>query len=153
MRSGRGRISLAPEHPFPAGLEDCYAALRWMHEAADELGFASDRLAIAGESGVGGLAAGLSLLARDRGEGARSAQFLLYPMLDDRTGTPAEPDPLPYAGEFVWTRESNRFTWSAVLDDASRGAHVPLIAASPRRGPGPRSAYVDLRGRPGPLRR
>lgn len=137
---------LAPENPYPAGLEDCYAGLRWMHEAADELGFPRDRLAIAGESGGGGLAAGLSLLARDRGELAPSAQFLLYPMLDDRTGTAAEPDPLPYAGEFVWTRESNRFAWGAVLGDASGGADVPVHAAPARSddlaGVAPTSMFV-----------
>ncbi len=92
---------LAPEHPYPAGLDDCYAALRWMHAAAKELNFPSERIAVAGESGGGCLAAGLALLARDRGELSLSAQFLEYPMLDDRTGTTSEPDPMPYAGEFM----------------------------------------------------
>jgi acetyl esterase/lipase len=123
---------LAPEHPYPAGLEDCYVALRWMDEGADELGFRRDRLAVAGESGGGGLAAGLSLLARDRVGVVPSAQFLLYPMLDDRTGTELELDALPYAGEFVWTRESNRFAWSAVLGDAFGSADVPIYAAPAR---------------------
>lgn len=124
---------LAPENPYPAGLEDCYAALAWMHAAADELGLPRDRLASAGESGGGCLAAGLSLLARDRGHPALSAQFLLYPMLDDRTGTSSEVNPMPHTGEFVWTRESNRFAWGAVLDGEPGGADVPAYAA-PARG-------------------
>ena len=123
---------LAPENPYPAGLEDCYAALRWAHAAADELGIPRGRIAVAGESGGGGLAAGLALLARDRGELAVSAQFLEYPMLDDRTGTPAEPDPMPHAGEFVWTRESNRFAWGSVLGDEPGGADSPIYASPGR---------------------
>lgn len=123
---------LAPEHPYPTGLEDCYAALRWMHAAADELGFPRERIAVAGESGGGSLAAGLALLARDRGELSLSAQFLQYPMLDDRTGTTSEPDPMPYAGEFVWTKASNHFAWSAVLGQAPGGPDVPIYAAPGR---------------------
>ena len=120
---------LAPESPYPAGLEDCYAALSWMHGAAAELGFPADRLAVAGESGGGCLAAGLSLLVRDRGRVALTSQFLLYPMLDDRTGTAMEPDPLPHTGEFVWTRDSNRFAWGAVLGTEPGGGGVALPAA------------------------
>lgn len=66
---------------------------------------------MAGESGGGGLAACLSLLARERGAFPVSAQFLLYPMLDDRAGTPAEPDPLPYTGEQVLRQPSLTFLW------------------------------------------
>lgn len=123
---------LAPENPYPAGLEDCYAALRWAHAAADELRIPRERIAVAGESGGGGLAAGLSLLARDRGELTVSAQFLEYPMLDDRTGTPAEPEPLPYAGEFIWTQANNRFAWGCVLGHEPGSADVPIYAAPGR---------------------
>ena len=130
---------LAPEDPYPAGLEDCYAALRWVHAAAEELHIPRERIAVGGESGGGGLAAGLALLARDRGEVSLSAQFLQYPMLDDRTGTPSEPDPLPYAGEFVWTAANNRFAWGAVLGHAPGGPDVPIYAA-----PGRASTLVGL---------
>ena len=123
---------LAPENPYPAGLEDCYAVLRWAHAAADELGIPRGRIAVTGESGGGGLAAALALLARDRGELAVSAQFLEYPMLDDRTGTPAEPDPMPHAGEFVWTKDSNRFAWGSVLGDEPGGADAPIYASPGR---------------------
>lgn len=123
---------LAPEYPYPAALEDCYAALRWMHTVADELHYPRERIAVAGESGGGGLVAGLSLLVRDRTELSLSAQFLMYPMLDDRTGTASEPDPMPYAGEFVWTKVSNHFAWSAVLGQEPGGTDAPLYAAPGR---------------------
>lgn len=123
---------LAPEHPFPAGLEDCYAALRWMRDAASELGVPVDRIILSGESGGGCMAAGLGLLARDRGEVTPVAQVLLYPMLDDRTGTRADPDPLPHTGEFVWTRDSNAFAWEAVLGREPGGPETSAYAAPAR---------------------
>ena len=123
---------LAPEDPQPAGLEDCYAVLRWLHESAVGLGIPTERIAVAGESGGGGLAAGLAILARDRADFPVSAQFLLYPMLDDRTGTPAEPDPLPYAGEFVLKQPSYHYIWSSVLGREPGGEDVPLAAAPAR---------------------
>lgn len=123
---------LAPDHPYPAGLEDGYETLRWLHTAADDLEFRRDRIAVAGESGGGCIAAALALLARDRGELPISAQFLQYPMLDDRTGTAAELDPLPFAGEFVWTADSNRFAWGAVLGGEPGETEVPAHAAPAR---------------------
>lgn len=80
---------LAPEHPFPAPLEDCYAALKWMAGNAIELGIDPARIAIAGASSGGGLTAGLALLARDRGEVSVAFQTLVYPMIDDRNETPS----------------------------------------------------------------
>ena len=74
---------LAPESPYPTGLMDCYAALRWMHTEGKSLGIFPDSLAVFGDSSGGGLAAGLALMVRDRGELRLAAQFLLYPMLDD----------------------------------------------------------------------
>ena len=123
---------LAPEHPHPAGLEDCHAALVWLRDAADELSFPADGIILSGESGGGCMAAGLALLARDRAEVTPVAQVLLYPMLDDRTGTPADPDPRPHTGEFVWTRASNAFAWGAVLGREPGGADVPAYAAPAR---------------------
>lgn len=125
---------LAPEHPHPAGLDDCYAVLRWMGNAGHEFGYPTDRLIVAGESGGGCLAAGVALLARDRGEVGPVGQILLYPMLDDRTGTASDPDPLPHTGEFVWTRASNRFAWAAVLGQDPGGPSVSAYAAPARAG-------------------
>ena len=76
---------LAPETPFPGPVEDCYAALLWLHGAADELGIDPARIMIAGESAGGGLVAGLCLLARDRGAVAPVFQYLAEPMLDHRS--------------------------------------------------------------------
>lgn len=104
---------LAPETPAPGPVEDCYAALRWLHSAADELGVDRARIAIGGESAGGGLAAGLALLARDRGEIPLCFQLLIYPMLDDRTATTSAPNPI--TGEFVWSPADNHFGWSALL--------------------------------------
>ncbi len=108
---------LAPECPIPGPLEDCYAGLRWLHENASELGIDRQRIAVGGESAGGGLAAALAILARDRGEYAICHQHLTYPMLDNLTGSPGhEGDPL--VGEFVWTREHNRFGWASFLGNA-----------------------------------
>lgn len=74
----------APEDPYPAALQDSYAALAWINAAATELGVDPARVVVGGASSGGGLAAGLALLARDRGEFALAGQVLVYPMLDDR---------------------------------------------------------------------
>ena len=126
---------LAPEGPYPAGLEDCYTILQWMHREAAKLGILQRPIAVAGESGGGALCAGLSLLARDRGNTPLSAQFLMFPMLDDRTGTSVDPTPMPFSGEFAWHRSSNRFCWNAVLQNPSSQADVPVYA-SPGRADG-----------------
>lgn len=117
---------LAPEHPAPAALNDCYAALGWLHAQAEELGIDKNRIAIGGESAGGGLAAGLAIMARDLGEYPICHQHLTYPMLDDRTGSDEFPgDPL--VGEFVWNRDSNRFGWSCYLGD--QPAQAPQVPA------------------------
>ncbi|AOW46226.1 arylesterase [Acetobacter ascendens] len=105
---------LAPETPFPGGLEDVYAALVWLHECAKELGVDPDRIMIMGDSGGGCLAAATALLARDRGKAKLHAQVLIYPMLDLRTGGPDALSDDPTTGEFVWTRAQNQHAWSAV---------------------------------------
>jgi len=78
---------LAPEHPFPAGLEDCYAVLEWTGRHAGELGIDPARIGVGGESSGGGLAAAVTLLAHDRGEPPLCFQCLLSPELDDRLNT------------------------------------------------------------------
>jgi acetyl esterase len=78
---------LSPEHPFPAPVDDCYAALVWTHEQASSLGVDPARLAVGGDSAGGGLAAALTLMARDRGGPAIAFQHLIYPVIDDRMQT------------------------------------------------------------------
>ncbi|WP_421846579.1 alpha/beta hydrolase [Novosphingobium sp.] len=124
---------LAPEHPFPAPQQDCYAALKWLAASADELGIDAARIGITGESAGGGLAAGTALMARDLGGPALAAQFLTYPMLDHRTGGDACPYGNPVTGEFVWTRAHNQFGWEALrgdyaADDAHKGWFSPSLA-------------------------
>ncbi|AUW59675.1 arylesterase [Sphingobium sp. SCG-1] len=104
---------LAPETPFPGPLEDCYAAVAWLAANADAIGIDPDRISLLGESAGGGLAAALAILARDRGGPKLASQFLIYPMLDDRTGTP-DGAQNPTSGQFGWTRASNRFGWRAL---------------------------------------
>lgn len=117
---------LAPEHPIPAPLDDCYAGLAWLHQNAGRLGVDPKRIGVGGESAGGGLAAALAIRARDAGEYAVCHQHLTYPMLDNRTGTAEQPgDPL--VGEFVWTRSRNRFGWESYLGDAP--ASAPQVPA------------------------
>lgn len=120
---------LAPENPHPAPVEDCYAALKWMADNAAELGIDPNRIAIKGESAGGGLAAALAWLARDRGGPAICHQNLIYPMIDDRTGTTS--DPHPHVGEFVWTPEANRLGWEYLLGhEPGRDTPAPYAASA-----------------------
>ncbi len=108
---------LAPEHPYPAPLEDCYSALTWLAKlpAVDPA-----RLAIGGASAGGGLAAALAFLARDRGDVSLTMQLLAYPMLDDRSASgPENPN---YR---LWSPKSNRFGWAAYLGNADPNVAVP----------------------------
>jgi acetyl esterase/lipase len=128
---------LAPEDPHPAPVEDCYAGLVWTAEHADELGIDPDRIIIAGASAGGGLAAGVALLARDRGGPALAAQALLCPMLDDRNDTPSSRQ---MAGLGVWDQTSNNTGWSALLGADCGGPGVSKYAAPARE--------TDLSGLP-----
>ena len=120
---------LAPEHPHPAPVEDCYAGLVWTSKHADELGIDPSRLIIAGASAGGGLAAGTALMARDRGGPTLSHQILMCPMLDDRGVTPSSQE---LDNEGVWDRTSNVTGWTALLGDACGGPDVSPYAAPAR---------------------
>jgi len=121
---------LAPEHPFPAPVEDCYAALAWMANKATELGIDPDRIGIAGESAGGGLAAGVTLLARDRGGPALVFQYLGVPELDDRLETPSM---TAYVDTPLWNRPNAVFSWKSYLGDIEPGSpDVPVYAAPAR---------------------
>lgn len=130
---------LAPEHPYPAPLHDCYAGLRWLHAEAESLDCNPGRIVVAGASAGGGLAAGVTLLARDLGEIPLAAQILIYPMIDDRDATVSNRE-ITYPK--VWHREANRFGWSSYLADLDGTADVPLYAAPAR------ATADDLRGLP-----
>jgi acetyl esterase/lipase len=134
---------LAPEHPSPAGTEDCYAGLAWTAAHADELGIDPQRLIVGGGSAGGGLAAACSLMARDRGGPALAGQMLIYPMLDDRfvTGSSQELE-----GDGIWDRPSNETAWTMLLGD-QRGQDGVSEYAAPARATdlsGLPPAYIEL---------
>jgi acetyl esterase/lipase len=134
---------LAPEHPFPDGVEDCYAGLAWTAEHAPELGIDAHRLVVGGGSAGGGLAAACAQMARDRGGPALAGQMLIYPMLDDRaaTGSSQELD-----GEGVWDSASNQTAWGMLLGDR-RGQDGVSPYAAPARATdlsGLPPAYLEL---------
>jgi acetyl esterase/lipase len=118
---------LAPETPYPGPLEDCYAALRWAYENARDLGIDPGRIGIIGGSAGGGLAAGLSLLARDRAQIPVAFQVLSYPMLDDRLATRSG-----RAGAPLWGPSANQFGWRSYLSGLHRGDDIPGYAVPAR---------------------
>jgi acetyl esterase len=120
---------LAPEHPFPAPVEDCYAALVWAGANAAELGIDPTRLGVSGESAGGGLAAAVTLLARDRGGPALCFQLLLIPELDDRLATPSM---TAYLDTPLWSRPAAVFSWTSYLGTEPGGADVSPYAAPAR---------------------
>jgi acetyl esterase/lipase len=121
---------LAPQYPFPAPMDDAYMALKWLHSSADALGVAQGRYAVAGSSAGGGLAAGLVLMAHDRGEVPVAFQLLLYPMLDDRTVLRTDFDT---SNLRMWDTRSNRYGWTSYLGREPGGAGVSAYAAPARR--------------------
>ncbi len=118
---------LAPENPFPAPLEDCYAALLWLSKEAENLGIDASRIAIGGASAGGGLTAGLGLLTRDRGEIDICYQLLIYPMIDDTNVEPAGPG-APDAP--LWNRENNLVGWRSYLGQEPGSDDVSPYAAA-----------------------
>jgi acetyl esterase/lipase len=133
---------LAPEHPHPVPVEDCYAALVWLAGHAGELGVDLSRVAVMGDSAGGGLAAGVALIARDRGGPALARQILIYPMLDDRTTTPDE-SLVPF---LTWTYDDNVTGWGALLGADAGTDAVPAYAAPARAQDvsGLPPTYVDV---------
>jgi acetyl esterase len=130
---------LAPEHPYPAPAEDCYAGLVWMSEHADELGFDPRKLAVGGLSAGGGLAAAVALLARDRGGPFLCFQLLDIPEVDDRLSTPSMKQ---FTDTPLWNHPNAILSWEAYLGP-DRGTTSPY--AAPARAAdlsGLPSAYV-----------
>jgi len=123
---------LAPETRYPGSLEDNYAALKWVHAHAAELGIDRSRIAVGGESAGGGHAASLAIHARDRNKEDVPIcfQLLIYPQLDDRTGS-SHPAP-PAIGHFLWTASANRLAWSSLLGVPAGSSKVPAAAVPAR---------------------
>lgn len=126
---------LAPEHPYPAAVDDVVDAVRWVASHAEEFGIDAERIAIAGDSAGGGIAAGVALRLRDEGGPRLACQLLVYPMLDDRTPPPQRPSRM-----LTWTADDNATGWGCLLGDAVGGPDVPAYAAPARA--------MDLSGLP-----
>jgi len=129
----RACVVVAPDYrksfdaPYPAAVNDCYAALLWMKEHAAELGIRDDQLIVMGQSAGGGLTAAVSLMARDRGDVRIAFQLPLYPMIDDRMITESARD----NDAPVWSSRHNRVGWELYLGGRS-GDEVPPYAAPAR---------------------
>lgn len=128
---------LAPEHPFPAALDDCYEAWQWFQLQAAELGVDPARIAVSGQSAGGGLSAALVQRVHDAGGVQPAAQALFCPMLDDRTAIRHELDGIEYP---LWPNRSNRAGWSWYLGQPAGALNLPPYAAAARR--------TDLAGLP-----
>lgn len=128
---------LAPEHPYPAALEDGFAVLTWLADQSSALGIDPARIAVGGASAGGGLAAGLTLLARDRGSIMPCYQWLFYPAIDDSNIEPASET---LEENLFWTRESSKIGWMAYLEGKAGEPDIPIYAAAIRA--------VDVAGLP-----
>ncbi|MFC9479228.1 alpha/beta hydrolase [Streptomyces griseus] len=133
---------LAPEATGTTLVDDCYRGLMWIAEHSGELGIDPARIVVAGASAGGGLAAGVSLLARDLGTPAIAGQMLICPMLDHRNTSVSSRQ---YSGgPGVWTREMNEFGWRAVLGDLTGDEVSPYISpASAEDLAGLPTTYID----------
>jgi len=132
----------APEFPAPVPMMDCYSALKWLATNAPELGVATDRIAVMGDSAGGGIAASLAIFARDHGGPAIAKQILIYPMLDDSNVQP-DPELAPHAS---WTYDDNATGWGALLGAEAGGDDVSPYAAAGRlqQFSGLPSAYIEV---------
>ncbi len=119
---------LSRKHPYPAGLHDCYAALLYMKEHAEELGIRDDQIMVGGESAGGGMAAALCMLAKDTGSVNIAFQMPLYPMLDDRDTETSRDNHAPN-----WNTKRNHKAWKRYLRDAWGTDLVSPYAAPARR--------------------
>ncbi len=119
---------LSPETAYPGPLEDCYVGLKWVYDNAASIGVDRTRIGIGGVSAGGGLAAGLALLARDRGEVPVLFQLLQCPMIDDSQSTVSS----QIEGLIIWSKESNTYGWRSYLGDLYGTSDIPVYAAAAR---------------------
>lgn len=122
---------LAPEHPYPAPAEDCYAALQWFAAHAEELGVDPGRIAVLGDSAGGGLAATTALLARDRGGPALAMQVLVEPELDDRLDTHSM---RTGTDTVLWHRANAEKSWEYYLGGAAADSYAAPARAEDLAG-------------------
>ncbi|SOC45050.1 alpha/beta hydrolase [Ureibacillus acetophenoni] len=120
---------LAPEHPYPTPIEDCYSALSWLVNNADELGVDTDKIGVGGLSAGGGLTAALTLLARDRQFPKVHIQFPLYPMIDDSNNTPSANE---ITDSMIWNQKLNDSGWKMYLGELYGKEEIPVYAAPAR---------------------
>ena len=122
---------LAPEHPYPAALEDCYQSLCWLHDNAEQLQVDHERIAVMGSSAGGGLSAALALLAKDRKGPSLCFQFLGIPELDDRLTTTSMRQ---FTDTPLWSRPNAVLSWQYYLGNQYKagGDDVPYHAAPAR---------------------
>ena len=120
---------LAPEHPYPAPLEDCYTALKWIADNAQSQRINPDKIGVAGKSAGGGLTAALTLLTRDRKYPSIHFQMPLYPMIDDRNNSPSANE---IREGFVWNKKTNAMGWQMYLGELHGTDKVPPYAAASR---------------------
>jgi acetyl esterase/lipase len=116
---------LAPEHPFPAAIHDCFAALVWFAAKADDLGVDRERIAVFGQSAGGGLAAGLALFTRDHDGPQICFQYLGIPELDDRLDTPSM---RAFHDTPMWHRPNAEWSWRYYLGDPKPAEVSPYAA-------------------------
>ena len=134
-----GAVVVTPEYrlskaaPYPAALEDCYTALKYLKEHAEELGINTSQIMVGGESAGGGLTVATCMYARDKGEINIAYQMPLYPMIDDRDTVSSRDNHAP-----VWNTKLNHKGWKAYLGDLWQG-NVPAYAAPARQ-----TNYSDL---------
>ncbi len=130
---------LAPENPYPAPVEDCYAGLLWMAAHATELGFDPDRLAVYGGSAGGGLTIATTMLARDRRGPAIRFQMPIYPMIDDRNETPSSHEITDIG---LWDRAGNIEAWKWYLGDGKADQYAAPARAEDLAGLPP--TFIDV---------
>jgi len=131
--SASGCIVVSPDYTlsldksYPATLNDCYLALLWLHDNGPNYGMRPDQIFVGGTSAGGGLAAAISLLARDKGEVNIAFQMPIYPMLDDRTTESSTDNDAP-----VWNSSKNVASWKLYLGDLYGSAEIPYYAVPAR---------------------
>lgn len=144
--AGRCRVffpdyRLSVDHPFPAGFDDCYATLSWVHGAASDLGVDPQRVAVIGDSAGGALAAGVAQKAADRSENPICAQILIYPVTDHETKTASAQR---FTDTPFWNTASNRNMWKVYLRETEHARSGGCTPVPPYAAPLHRESFAGL---------